>query len=123
MSGAAAPLVLGPALLCGDALYGDALYGDALRALGDRAEARVTVAGHPSAAASVAEIRAQAPPRFVLGGACYGGTIAIDVALAAPGRAPVRRAPAHPPAISRSKRGFPRSGANVGSMRSHAGDR
>ena len=77
----AAPLVLVPALLCDDALY-----ADVLAALGDRVDARVIVASHAAAEASVAEILAQAPPRFVLGGSSYGGTIAVDVALAAPHR-------------------------------------
>ena len=76
-----APLVLVPALLCDDALY-----RDVVERLGDEVDARVIVAPHPMAAASVADILAQAPPRFVLGGSSYGGTIAVDVALAAPER-------------------------------------
>ena len=77
----ATPLVLIPALLC-DAV----LYRDVLADLGDRVDAHVVVATRPTVAASVRDILASAPERFVLGGSSYGGTIAIEVALAAPER-------------------------------------
>lgn len=83
---ASAPLrvVLVPALLCDDALFRGTL--DALDAGGARVDADVMLAAHADMAANVAEILARAPDRFVLAGASFGGTVAIDVALAAPER-------------------------------------
>lgn len=78
---AAVPMVLIPALLCDDAMYRGMLAG-----LGESVDARVRVAPHPVVATSIAEILAHAPARFVLLGSSYGGTIAIEVALAAPDR-------------------------------------
>ena len=78
---APAPMVLVPALLCDDALFRGVL--DALDPVVD---ARVVLATQPDVAASVANILGRAPERFVLAGASYGGTVAIEVALAAPER-------------------------------------
>ncbi len=75
------PLVLIPALLCDEALYGQVLSG-----LEDRVAARVMMSPRPTLAASVADILARAPERFVLGGTSYGARLAIEVALAAPER-------------------------------------
>lgn len=77
----AIPLVLIPALLCDDALY-----RDVVGALGPLVDAEVVIAARPVMAESVAEILARAPERFVLGGSSYGGTVALEVALAAPDR-------------------------------------
>ncbi len=75
------PMVLIPALLCDEALYGEVLSG-----LEDRVAAQVMMSPHPTLAESVADILARAPERFVLGGTSYGARLAIEVALAAPGR-------------------------------------
>lgn len=81
MAGTPAPLVLVPALLCDDALY-----HDVLGALGPRVQARVMMATESDMGANVTAILDRAPERFVLAGASYGGTVALDVALAAPER-------------------------------------
>lgn len=75
------PFVLVPALLWDEALYEEMVAG-----LGGRVAPDVMVAAQPTVAASVAEILERAPARFVLGGSSYGGTIALEVALAAPER-------------------------------------
>lgn len=72
------PLVLVPALLCDEALYEETVAG-----LGRRVAPDVMVAAHPTVGGSVAEILERAPARFVPGGSSYGGTIALEVALAA----------------------------------------
>ena len=77
----AVPLVLIPALLCDEALY-----ADVLATLGDVVDPQVIVASRSTVGESVAEILARAPTQFVLVGSSYGGTIAIEVALAAPQR-------------------------------------
>jgi pimeloyl-ACP methyl ester carboxylesterase len=77
----ALPLVAIPALLCDEALY-----RDVLTALHDGRDTRVMVASHPEMRDSVAAILDAAPERFVLAGSSYGGTVAIEVALAAPER-------------------------------------
>jgi pimeloyl-ACP methyl ester carboxylesterase len=74
-------MVLVPALLCDDALF-----RGVLDALGPRVDARVVLATEPDMAANVAQILERAPERFVLAGASFGGTVAIEVALAAPER-------------------------------------
>lgn len=75
------PLVLIPALLCDEAMY--RVVGGGLRSL---VTAQTHVAVRPTMAESVEELLARAPARFVLGGSSYGGTVAIEVALAAPER-------------------------------------
>jgi pimeloyl-ACP methyl ester carboxylesterase len=77
-------MVLIPALLCDDALYRPTL--DALDKLGPRTDARVMLAAHPDMSDNVAQVLDRAPERFVLAGASYGGTVALEVALAAPER-------------------------------------
>lgn len=81
MPAAPAPMLLIPALLCDDGLY-----RGVLDALGPGVDGRVVMAAEPDMGASVAGILANAPERFVLAGASYGGTVAIEVALAAPER-------------------------------------
>ena len=74
-------LVLIPALLCDEAMYREVIAlmeGDVV--------AQVHMATRATMAANVAEILERAPERFVLGGSSYGGTVAIEVALAAPDR-------------------------------------
>ena len=75
------PLVLIPALLCDEALYAPMLSG-----IGDAVAPQVMMSPHPTLAASVADILARAPKRFVLGGTSYGARLAIEIALAAPER-------------------------------------
>ncbi len=75
------PLVLIPALLCDEALYGPVLSG-----IEDTVSPQVMMSPRPALADSVADILARAPERFVLGGTSYGARLAIEVALAAPGR-------------------------------------
>lgn len=75
------PLVLIPALLCDEAMYRVVIDG-----LGSLVAAQTHVAVRPTMAESVAEILERAPARFVLGGSSYGGTVAIEAALAAPER-------------------------------------
>ena len=70
-----------PALLCDEALY-----ADVIASLGERIDARVMSAPQPSLADSAADILASAPAEFVLAGTSYGGRLALEVALAAPGR-------------------------------------
>lgn len=78
------PMVLVPALLSDDALFRATL--DALEARGPRRDALVLPATDHDMATNVAAILDRAPERFVLAGASYGGTVALDVALAAPER-------------------------------------
>ena len=74
-------MVLIPALLCDEALYGEVLSG-----LEDRVSAQVMMSPQPTLTASVGDILARAPEHFVLGGTSYGARLAIEIALAAPGR-------------------------------------
>ena len=74
-------MILIPALLCDEALYAGVVSG-----LGDRVSAQVMMSPHPTLAASVDDILARAPEHFVLGGTSYGARLAVEIALAAPGR-------------------------------------
>ncbi len=75
------PTVFLPALLCNDGLY-----QDVIDALAGQIDAQVVIASRPRIADSVAEILERAPAEFVLVGTSYGGNLAMEVALAAPGR-------------------------------------
>lgn len=75
------PVVLIPALLCDDGLY-----RDVVDRLGDRIAPQVLMSPKPSLEDSAADILARAPERFVLVGTSYGGSLAMEVALAAPQR-------------------------------------
>ena len=75
------PMVLIPALLCDEALYGEVLSG-----LEDKVDGQVMLSPFPTLAESVTDILSRAPERFVLGGTSYGARLAIEIALAAPGR-------------------------------------
>ena len=74
-------LVLIPALLCDEAMYREMIVF-----MEEDVVAQVHVASRPTMAANVAEILDHAPDRFVIGGSSYGGTVALEVALAAPDR-------------------------------------
>ena len=75
------PTVFIPALLCDEALY-----ADVVAALGDTIEPHVLMSPKPSLADSVTDILSRAPARFALVGTSYGGSLALEVALAAPER-------------------------------------
>ena len=75
------PVVLIPALLSDDAMY-----RDVIERLGETVEAQVMVLSGPTMQANVEIVLAKAPPTFVLAGTSYGGSIALEVALAAPER-------------------------------------
>ena len=75
------PLVLIPALLSDDAMY-RAL----IEHLGGTVEAQVMVLSEPTMQVNVETVLAKAPPAFVLAGTSYGGSVALEVALAAPER-------------------------------------
>ena len=77
----AVPTLFIPALLCDDAMY-----RAVIDLLGDAIAAQVLLSPRPALADSVAEILAQAPPRFALVGTSYGGSLALAIALAAPER-------------------------------------
>ena len=74
-------LILLPAMLCDDDLY--APQTESLR---DLVEARPLVVAAADMTEAVARVLQQAPPRFVLAGTSYGGSLALEVALAAPDR-------------------------------------
>jgi len=74
-------MVLLPAMLCDEELYRPQIDG-----LGDLVDpVAMTVAEQTMAEATEAVLR-QAPPRFVLGGTSYGGSLALDVVATAPSR-------------------------------------
>lgn len=77
----APPIVFIPALLCDEAMF-----RDLIAELGPSYSTQVIVARGQTVAASVEDILARSPERFVLVGASYGGIIATEVALAAPKR-------------------------------------
>ena len=75
------PTVFIPALLCDDAMY-----RDVITALGDQIAPQMMLSPKPSLAASAADILSRAPERFALVGTSYGGSLALEIALAAPQR-------------------------------------
>ena len=81
MNAAPVPVVFIPALLCDEAMYHDVICS-----LGDAIEAIVLISPLARMADSVADILARAPASFVLVGTSYGGSLALEVALAAPQR-------------------------------------
>jgi len=74
-------IVFIPALLCDEALY-----APVIERLGDQCEAHVMISPKPSLAESVTDILARAPDKFVLVGTSYAGNLALEIAIAAPGR-------------------------------------
>lgn len=70
-----------PALLCDERLYSDVIAD-----LGNQIEAQVMLSPKPVLTDSVADILARAPAQFALVGTSYGGRLALEIALAAPGR-------------------------------------
>jgi pimeloyl-ACP methyl ester carboxylesterase len=81
MAATPTPVVFIPALLS-DA----AMYRAVIEELGDSIEAEVMVLSEPTMQANVEAVLAKAPPEFVLAGTSYGGSIALEVGLAAPER-------------------------------------
>jgi pimeloyl-ACP methyl ester carboxylesterase len=75
------PVVFIPGLL-GD----EAMYQAVIEKLADVIDAQVLVLAEPTMQQNVATLLAQAPPTFVLVGTSYGGSVALEVALAAPER-------------------------------------
>lgn len=75
------PVVFIPALLCDEALY-----RDVIAILGNAIEAHVMLSPKADLADSVADILSRAPTKFALVGTSYGGSLALEVALAAPQR-------------------------------------
>ena len=75
------PVVFIPALLCDEQMYRDVIAD-----LGDAVDAQVLLSPKPTLEASVTDILARAPERFVLVGTSYGGNLALRVALSAPER-------------------------------------
>jgi pimeloyl-ACP methyl ester carboxylesterase len=67
-------------------LSDDAMYREMIEQLGDTIEAQVMVLSEPTMQANVEAVLANAPPKFVLTGTSYGGSIALEVGLAAPER-------------------------------------
>jgi len=74
-------LVLLPAMLCD----GD-LYAPQTTSLRDLVESRPLVVAAADMTEAVTRVLQQAPPRFALAGTSYGGSLALEVALAAPDR-------------------------------------
>ena len=81
MNPAPTPVVFIPALLCDQAMY-----SEVIAELGDAIEPHVLLSPKPSLKDSVADLLERAPARFVLVGTSYGGSLAMEVALAAPRR-------------------------------------
>lgn len=81
MTAARTPVVFIPALLCDEQLY-----RDVITELGDAIEPQVMLSPKPRLEDSVTDILARAPARFALVGTSYGGSLALEVALAAPER-------------------------------------
>ena len=75
------PVLFIPALLCDQAMYRDVIAD-----LGDAIEAQVMLSPMADLADSVADILSRAPQTFVLVGTSYGGSLALEIALAAPRR-------------------------------------
>ena len=74
-------LILLPAMLCD----GD-LYAPQTTSLRDLVESRPLVVAAADMTEAVTRVLQQAPPRFALAGTSYGGSLALEVALAAPDR-------------------------------------
>jgi pimeloyl-ACP methyl ester carboxylesterase len=75
------PVVFIPALLSDDAMY-----RKLIELLGETVQAQVMVLSEPTMQANVEVVLTKASPRFVVAGTSYGGSIALEVALAAPER-------------------------------------
>src|SRR3954468_8341990 len=75
------PVVFIPALLSDEAMY-----REVIEQLGGTVEAQVMVLSEPTMQANVEAVLAKAPPTFFIVGTSYGGSIALEVAHAAPDR-------------------------------------
>ena len=62
------------------------MYSAVIAELGDAIEPHVLLSPKPSLEESVADLLARAPAQFVLVGTSYGGSLALELALAAPQR-------------------------------------
>ncbi len=74
-------MVLLPAMLCDEELYRPQIDG-----LRDLVEPAAMTVAEPTMAEAAEAVLRQAPPRFVLGGTSYGGSLALDVVAKAPSR-------------------------------------
>ena len=74
-------MVLLPAMLCDEELYRPQIDG-----LRDLVEPVAMTVAEPTMAEAAEAVLRQAPPRFVLGGTSYGGSLALDVVARAPSR-------------------------------------
>ncbi len=81
MNATLARVIFIPALLCDEAMYRDVITD-----LGGAIQAQVMLSPKPDLAASVSDILSRAPETFVLVGTSYGGSLALEIALAAPSR-------------------------------------
>jgi pimeloyl-ACP methyl ester carboxylesterase len=81
MTATPTPVVFIPALLSDEAMY-----REVIEQLGGTVEAQVMVLSEPTMQANVEAVLAKAPPTFVIVGTSYGGSIALEVAHAAPDR-------------------------------------
>ena len=75
------PVFFIPALLSDNAMY-----REVIEQLGETVEAQVMVLSEATMQGNVEAVLANAPSTFVLAGTSYGGSIALEVALAAPER-------------------------------------
>ena len=62
------------------------MYSEVIAELGDAIEPHVLLSPKPTVEESVADLLARAPAQFVLVGSSYGGSVALELALAAPQR-------------------------------------
>ena len=74
-------LVMIPALGCDSGLYEKIAAG-----LADLVTARTIISGGSTIAAGVVEVLTQAPAEFIILGTSFGGRVALEVAIAGPGR-------------------------------------
>ena len=74
-------MIMLPAMPCGEGFY-----AAQQAALADLVDCRVMVMDRPSLGESAAAVLAAAPPRFLLAGTAYGGSLAVEIALTAPER-------------------------------------
>ncbi len=81
MNATPAPVLFIPALFCDEAMYRDVIAD-----LGGAIQAQVMLSPKPDLADSVADILSRAPETCVLVGTSYGGSLALEIALAAPRR-------------------------------------
>src|SRR5262245_6192141 len=74
-------LVLLPAMLCSDELY-----RPQIERLRDLVEPMTLTVAEATMAEAAADVLRRAPPRFLLAGTSYGGSLALEVVALAPAR-------------------------------------